>query len=323
MARVLLVGIEGFVGRHLAALLAEQGEAVHGLAWSGAPQGPEEIAASLGLPEGRVHAGDVTDAASLPPILAAVRPDAICHLAGMTYVPEANQNPEGAFRTNVFGTRNLLEAARGEAPKARFVFVSTADVYGDLAPEDLPITEATPVHPLNAYSISKAAAEMFCHQYGRVWGLPVIILRPLNHTGPGQDARFVCSDFARQVARIKLGRQAPVVRVGNLAAERDFADVRDIIRAYALAIRAAEPGEAYNLASGRAVSVRWVLDELIRLAGVKIKVETDPARMRPVDIPRIVGDFSKFEKATGWRPTIRLEQTLADLLDFWTARERS
>ncbi|KAB2856612.1 MAG: NAD-dependent epimerase/dehydratase family protein, partial [Sphingopyxis terrae] len=137
--------------------------------------------------------------------------------------PEANRNPEGAFRTNVFGTRNLLEAARQAAPRARFVFVSTADVYGDLRPEDLPITEATPIHPLNAYSISKAAAEMFCHQYGRVWGLPVIVLRPLNHTGPGQDARFVCSDFARQVARIKLGRQDPVVRVGNLAAERDFA----------------------------------------------------------------------------------------------------
>ncbi|MCA9772800.1 MAG: GDP-mannose 4,6-dehydratase [Myxococcales bacterium] len=151
-------------------------------------------------------------------------------------------------------------------------------------------------------------------------------MRPLNHTGPGQSADFVCSDFARQVARIKAGLAEPLVRVGNLAPERDFSDVRDIIRAYGLAVTMDRPrGEVcpvFNLASGRAVSIRWVLETLIRIAGVDIRVEEDPSRLRPVDIPRIVGDARKFQEATGWRPRLTIERTLEDLLDHWFAVEQ-
>ena len=185
---------------------------------------------------------------------------------------------------------------------------------------ELPIRETNPLRPLSPYAVSKVGQDMLGYQYFMSFKLPVIRTRGFNHEGPRRGPVFVCSDFAKQIADIEKGRRPPVIRVGNLEARRDFTDVRDVVRGYWLALEKGQPGEVYNLCSGRAWTIRAMLDQLLGMTQVKVKVEQDPARMRPSDVPVLLGDAGKFKKATGWEPTIPFETTLRDLLEYWRAR---
>ncbi|MBI2080707.1 MAG: GDP-mannose 4,6-dehydratase, partial [candidate division NC10 bacterium] len=220
---------------------------------------------------------------------------------------------------NAGGTVSLLEAAAAAAPGARVLVIGSAEAYGEVEEDDLPLTEDRPLRPLTPYGLSKAAAEKVALFYARSRGLPVLVARAFNHTGPGQEPTFVCSDFARQIARIEAGLTGAVLRVGDLTARRDFSDVRDVVRAYDLLLEKGTPGETYNVCSGRAWSIGEILEILRGLAGTPIAVEADPTRGRSEDVPVLVGSFAKLEAATGWRPAIPLPRTLKDLLDSWRA----
>jgi GDP-4-dehydro-6-deoxy-D-mannose reductase len=228
------------------------------------------------------------------------------------------EDPEPTYQTNVMGTLHLLDALRRHAPGARALVVSSAEVYGGLT---TPLPESTPLSPASPYAASKAAAEMIAIQHHRAYGLQVVRARSFAHTGPGQTARFAVSAFARQIARIEVARQAPVLAVGNLAARRDFLDVRDVARAYLALLHLGEAGEVYNVCSGRAVALQELLDGLLALARVGIDVEHDPALDRPVDVPELRGDPTRIMAATGWRPEVPLQQTLSDVLTYWRAKE--
>jgi GDP-4-dehydro-6-deoxy-D-mannose reductase len=312
--RVLVTGIGGFVGPTVASALIGAGHEVHGLVRE-RPDRPR--LAALSLPPGRFHLGDLEIPGAAECVVAAVQPDAVLHLAGLSFVPAAERDPLGAYRLNVGGTLAVLAAVRASAPRARILVVTSGDVYGAVEPGELPIGEETPLRPLTVYGASKAAADLAAAQWGRAYGLDVVRARPFNHTGPGQDPAFVCSALARQLAAIEAGRQPPVVRAGNLDPVRDFSDVRDIAAGYVALLERGRAGEVYNLCAGEGVSVAEVVAVLRTLARVPVRVESDPALRRRVDVPRIVGSHARATRDTGWVPHTALEQTLAALLDDW------
>jgi len=221
---------------------------------------------------------------------------------------------------NIIAELNLLRAVQELGLATRILLIGSSEEYGHVRPDDLPVNEETPFRPENPYAVSKIAQDMLGLQYFIAYKLPVIRVRPFNHIGPGQGEHFVSAAFAHQVAAIEAGRQQPVLRVGNLDAERDFTDVRDMVRAYHLAILQGEPGEVYNIGSGQAVAIRAILDILLSLSVVDVRVERDPNRLRPADVPRIVCDPRRFRTCTGWHPTISLQQSLRDILDDWRTR---
>jgi GDP-4-dehydro-6-deoxy-D-mannose reductase len=301
--RILLTGAGGFVGRHLLAHLA------HAF--------PEAslFATGEGAAEGIVRM-DVTDAQAVLATLGELRPDAVVHLAAVAAVPEANRDADRAWRANFRGTRTLARAVLAKAPDARFLFVSTAAVYGRSFRSGLPLAEDAPLEPLDTYAATKAAAEMALSAMTSE-GLGLVRLRPFNHIGPGQSPSFAIAAFARQIARIEAGLQPPELAVGSLTPERDFLDVRDVVAAYAAALARADrlpPGIAINLASGVPRRIGAVLDELLARARVPISVRTDPARLRPDDLNRSVGDPALATRLLGWQPQIPWQTTLADIL---------
>jgi GDP-4-dehydro-6-deoxy-D-mannose reductase len=310
--RLLITGINGFVGGHLAEhLLASAIGDVWGLARQ----------PSFVLPElrGRVEfvAADLGDLDQAVAALASVQPDLIFHLAGQANVPRSFAEPAQTLTTNILAQLNLFQAALRLKQNPLFLIVCSNEIYGRVAPDDLPIDEDTPLRPVSPYAVSKATQDLLAYQYYVSHKLRTIRLRPFNHIGPRQTEQFVASAFAAQIARIETGGQEPLLRVGDLAAERDFTDVRDMVAAYALAARHGEPGQAYNIGSGRTVSIRWLLDTLLAFSARDIAVEPDPARMRPADVPRVVCDSRRFRERTGWAPQIPLEQTLYDILEHW------
>lgn len=249
-----------------------------------------------------------------------VAPDLVFHLAAQAALLQAWRDPEDTYRTNIIGQLYLLEAARQLSPQPKVLVVSSNEVYG--APEnqqELPIRETNPFRPSNPYAVSKAAQDLMGYQYHCSFRLPVVRVRPFNHIGPGQSDTFVASAFARQIAEAEAGIQEPVVRVGNLEALRDFTDVRDIVRGYYDVLTKGAPGEVYNLGSGVAVSIKSLLEFYVTHCKVTLRIEADPERFRPVDVPCVYADCSKIQAATGWRPIIPLEQTLADVLEYWRA----
>jgi GDP-4-dehydro-6-deoxy-D-mannose reductase len=250
-------------------------------------------------------------------MVAEVRPQYVFHLAAQSNVQTAFKDPEGTLMTNVVGQLHLLNALREHASDARIVVVCSSEEYGLVRPEEIPIDEDTPFRPNNPYAVSKVAQDALAIQHYLSWGQKTIRVRPFNHIGPGQREHFVTSAFARQVALIEAGLQEPVIWVGNLEAERDFTDVRDTVRAYHLAAVKGEPGEVYNIGSGRGYKMQWVLDTLIGMGHVTVEIKQDPARMRPSDIPRLVCDPGKFRALTGWEPEIPIEETLRDILEYW------
>jgi GDP-4-dehydro-6-deoxy-D-mannose reductase len=307
----LVTGAGGFVGPYLVRALTERGHEVHGLVHQSDEPGRLD-----GLPM-TAHAGDVLDAAGLAATVAVVGPEAVMHLAALSFVPDVERDPPAAYRVNVGGTLAVLGAVRTHAPRARVVFVGSGDAYGAVRPDELPIDEDVPLRPLSVYGASKAAAEGTVEQWGRAYGLDVIRVRPFNHTGPGQSATFVCPALAKQVAEIEVGRQAPRLRVGNLDPVRDVSDVRDVVAGYVVLLERGRGGQVYNLCSGVGRSIRELVELFRSLARVPIEVTQDAALVRPVDVPRVVGSHARATADTGWRPAIAFEQTVADVLGWW------
>lgn len=304
----LVTGATGFAGGHLLDHLLESEPAVAG--WAnphGTPpraSGPRVTWAGVDL----LDRGAVTDA------IARLRPRAIYHCGGVADVGGSWADPARSLRVNALGTLHVLEAVRSARLDCAVLVTGSALVYRQSAD---PISETAPIGPANPYAFSKLAQEMLAL---RSEGIRVTVVRPFNHAGPGQSPAYVTSAFARQIAEIEAGRQAPVLHVGNLASRRDITDVRDTVRAYRLLVETnAGPGP-YNVCCGRAYPVSDLLEMLVRLARVPVRIEVDSARVRPVDNPVVVGDGSKLARETGWTPRIPIERTLADLLDWWRAR---
>jgi len=316
--RALITGVTGFVGPYLAAeLVGEPGAELFGMALDASA-----AKANGALPAGlETLEGDITDDGSIRTVLEAARPQVVFHLAGASSGAAAWHRPAECLEVNALGTLRLLEGVRRLGLDATTVVASSGEVYGSADDEAHPLTEESPLRPLSPYAASKASQDLVAAQYPRAYGMRVIRLRLFNHTGPRHPEQFVASSFARQIARIERGLQEPVIRVGNLDARRDFVDVRDVARAYRLAARRDLRGEVFNVCSGRAVSIRQVLDLLRGLARCEVTVRTDPERMRPADIPLLIGDPRRFREATGWAPTIPIERTLADLLEWWRQQE--
>ncbi|MCP3991576.1 MAG: NAD-dependent epimerase/dehydratase family protein [Actinomycetia bacterium] len=291
--KALITGAGGFVGPHLARTLAGAGDDVVGLDLHNGP--------------------DLLDGSAWIETVDHHQPEVIYHLAGWSDVSGSWQNPAMTFTINALGTLSVLEAALA-AKTHRFVLISSADVYGPVAPADQPITESHPPSPRSPYGVSKQSAEALGLQYQRAHDLGVIVVRPFNHIGPGQSDRFVAPAFATQIADAERHGGGEVAH-GDLSAKRDMTDVRDVVRAYRLLAESGEPGEIYNVCSGHAVAMEAMLATLIAQATVPITTMVDPTRLRPVELPILQGSHHKLSEATGWQPDYSLDQTLADVLD--------
>lgn len=310
--RILITGIAGFVGAHLTEhLLTLPGVEIHGVVHRH-DQRIRHLKERLHL-----HAGDLRNPLWVSEIIAQIQPDYVLHLAAWSDVGGSWQQPWVTYELNIQCQLNILEAVRRTAPACRVLIVASNEVYGLVGLDDLPMDEETPFRPNSPYGVSKVTQDLMGYQYWVGHGLPVIRVRSFNHMGPGQSDDFAASAFARQIAEMEAGLRPPVLKVGNLDAERDFTDVRDIVRAYWLAATLGEPGQAYNVGSGRCFSIRWVLDTLLSLTDLDVTIETDPTRLRPSDIPRTLCDNRKLVAATGWQPQIDLRETLGDLLKSW------
>jgi len=313
---VLVTGISGFVGSHLSEKLLALGADVHGIIRRRSSM--QNIAAVKD--ELNLHPGDVSDAHSTVSILKEVQPSVVFHLAAQSFVPLSWQAPLETISSNITGTLNVLEAIRKIDTVDRIHFAGSSEEYGAVRPNESPVKETNELRPLSPYGVSKVACDMMCFQYAHSYKIPVIRTRAFNHTGPRRGQEFVTSNFANQIANILKGKQPPVIKVGNLEAVRDFTDVRDMIRAYMLAVEKCDVNEIYNIGSGKGWKIREMLDLLIRLSGAKIKTEQDPERMRPSDVEHLICDSTKFRKKTGWAPNIPFDRTMGDLLDYWKAR---
>jgi GDP-4-dehydro-6-deoxy-D-mannose reductase len=300
--RVLVTGATGFVGRHLLAALQAGG---HETVAAGGPHDAPPVVAL-----------ELFDPPAVQRVVDEAAPDAIVHLAGQAFVPQSIADPLGTLAVNATGTAHVLEAARiyrdrVQAP-LRVLVISSAEVYGIARPERMPLDETAVVRPGNPYAASKLAAETFALAWHRAYGLDCVIARPFNHIGPGQDTRFVVASFARQLAEIAAGAP-PLLLVGNLEAQRDFLDVRDVVAAYVLLLENGRSGEVYNISSGRPVAIREVLRQLITIARVPVEIREDPARMRASDLPVLSGDSTKLRAATGWEPQYSLTDSLREI----------
>jgi GDP-4-dehydro-6-deoxy-D-mannose reductase len=316
--RVLITGITGFAGSHLADyLLAEHPDVeIYGTwRWRSRTENIDHLEAKLKLVE-----CDLKDASAVFQALSGIRPERIFHLAAQSYVPASWQAPAETLSNNILSQTNIFEAIRALDLDTRIQIAGSSEEYGLVLPDEVPITETNPLRPLSPYAVSKVAQDLLAYQYFRSYGLAVIRTRGFNHTGPRRGEVFVTSNFAKQIASIEAGLQEPIIRVGNLSAQRDFTDVRDTVRAYWLALEKGKPGEVYNLASGKSVTIEELLNMLLALSDVEVEVQVDPDRLRPSDVEILLGDNSKFQRDTGWQPQIPLTQTVEDLLNYWRNR---
>ncbi len=310
--RVLITGIAGFAGSHLAEyLLREHALELHGVIHRHEHR-IQHLAHQLQL-----HRGDLRNALWVSELVQEVQPDVMMHLAAWSDVGGSWQQPWTTYELNIQCQLHLMEALRRWTPTCRTLVVTSNEVYGLVRPSELPITEDTPFRPNNPYGVSKIAQDMMALQYWHSHQLPTIRARSFNHIGPNQADDFVASAFARQIAEIEAGLREPKVAVGNLDAERDFTDVRDVVRAYWLLIERGAAGGVYNIGSGRHYPVHTLLDTLLSLIKTHVDVELDPARLRPSDVPISVCDNQRLVAATGWQPVIDLRASLTDLLNYW------
>lgn len=313
--RALITGITGFAGSHLAEyILANHPDTeVYGIMrWRSRTENIQAIEERIELIE-----CDLRDATSVKTLLGRVRPDKVFHLAAQSYVPASWNAPAESLTTNVLGQLNIFEAIRELKIEPWIQLACSSEEYGLVHEDELPIKETNPLRPLSPYAVSKIGQDYLGYQYHKSFGLKVVRTRGFNHDGPRRGEVFVSSNFAKQLIEVEKEKKPAVLHVGNLEARRDFTDVRDIVRGYWLATERCEAGEVYNICSGKAYSIQEVLDRLIELSGVNVKVETDPARLRPSDVPVLLGDYTKFKTATGWEPKIPYEKTLADMLEYW------
>ena len=308
--RALVTGLDGFAGSHLTALLRARGAEVHGTL-----RAADRQAALTGLGAASLRVLDVRDTEAVAAAVAAVAPEVLFHLAARTFVPDAAADPAGVFSVNALGTLHVLAAVARHVPRCRVLVVGSADAYGAVPDAAQPIVESVPLRPLSAYGASKAAADLLAGQWADGMGLDVVRVRPFNHVGPGQDARFVCADFARQLVAIRRGAQPARIAVGDLDPVRDFSDVRDVVAAYVAIAERGARGAVYNVCSGVGRSIRSLLDDLIAAVGVAVEIVPVAERQRPTQIARLVGSAAALTAATGWQPAIAWERTIADVIN--------
>lgn len=316
--RVLITGITGFAGSHLAEyILANHPEVpVFGFVrWRSRMDNIVHIQDKVEL-----HEADIKDIVSLEKALADIKPDRIFHLAAQSFVPASWRLPAETFAINAIGQINLFEALLSLKLNPKIHIAGSSEEYGHVNPDEVPMKETNPLRPLSPYAVSKVAQDLLAYQYFKSYGMKTVRTRGFNHTGPRRGDVFVTSNFAKQIAEIEKRKKEPVIHVGNLEAKRDFTDVRDIVRAYWLAAEKGVDGEVYNIGTGKAMAMKEMLDILLSLSKAKVKIKVDPERLRPSDVPILQSDCSKFVRLTGWKPQIPLEQTFKDLLNYWRER---
>ena len=311
--KALITGINGFVGSHLADLLVAEGYQVSGITFNRDLSNLAQVESQLSL-----YYEDICDAQAIEKVLSDVKPDYLYHLAGMAFVPDANANPKRVFEVNVLGTLNVLEGIRSLGLNTRALVVGSAEVYGKVPKEHLPIRENYPLTPASIYGMTKASSDMIAEQYATTFQMDIIRVRPFTHIGPRQSDQFVCSSFAKQIVEIEKGMRKPVLHVGNLETYRDFTDVRDVVRSYQMILEGAKSGAVYNVGSSKAWKIEDLVKKLISQSKAKtIELKQDPARMRANDISVMLGEALKLTNDLNWKPVISIEQTLHDLLDYW------
>ncbi len=316
--KVLITGITGMAGSHLADYLLEMGGIeVHGIKrWRSRTENIEHIMDKVAL-----HECELKDVFSVKTVLRAVRPDRIYHLAAQSFVPTSWNSPADTLMNNIVGELNILEAIRElDLKDTRMHIAGSSEEYGFVYENEVPIKETNPLRPLSPYAVSKIGQDYLAYQYYKSYGIFSVRTRAFNHTGPRRGEVFVTSSFARQIALIEKGIQKPVIYVGNLEAKRDFSDIRDVVKAYYISLEKGEAGEVYNVGNDKAYSIREVLEMLLSFSKIKVSIEGDSERMRPSDVPLLICDSSKFREKTGWRPEIPFEKTLEDLLNYWRGR---
>jgi len=312
--KILITGITGFAGSHLADLIVQErlGE-IYGIhRWRSDMSNIKHLYGKINLVE-----CDLRDAFSVIDVIDSIRPDKIFHLAAQSFVPTSWNAPTESLTTNIIGQLNLFEACRKSGIDPWIQIACSSEEYGLVYPDEIPIKETNSLRPLSPYAVSKVGQDLLGFQYFKSYGMKNVRTRGFNHTGPRRGSVFVCSDFAKQIVDIENGRRDPVMYVGNLEAKRDFSDVRDTVKGYWLALEKCDPGESYNICSGVSLSIQTILDKLLAKSETQIEVRQDPKRMRPSDVPVLQGDNSKFVEQTGWTRKYDFDQTLTDILEYW------
>jgi GDP-4-dehydro-6-deoxy-D-mannose reductase len=313
-SRILITGCTGFVGSHLVEQcrinypLAE----LFGVTWHQTLQ-----TVTPGMSDVKLLVADITRPEATRQVVAMSQPDLVIHLAAQSSVSASWKDPLGTLKVNAGGVIHLLEALRSERLTPRVVLVGSGEQYGLVHPEDIPIREECPFRPANPYAVSKVTQDLYGYQYFIAYGLPIMRARPFNHFGPRQASMFVIANFARQIALIEAQKIEPVLSIGNLDVWRDFLPVEDVIAAYLTIAEQGQPGEAYNIGSGQARSIREILHLLLSFARVPVQLREDPARLRPIDVPLLEADTSRLRADTNWKPVVPFVSALQQTLDFW------
>jgi GDP-4-dehydro-6-deoxy-D-mannose reductase len=316
MTRVLLSGIAGFAGSHLAeTLLLDSTTSIVGIHHPAHP-----LQHVIENSRFAIHYLDILNPIQLADLVQEALPDVVYHLAGMAHVHESWSNRRATIETNFLGTFHLLEACRSLEKFPKILLIGSGECYGIIPQNEQPISEERPMVPSSPYAVSKIAQEILGAEYANAEKFPVYLSRPFNHTGPRQKETFVCSAFAMQIAMAELGMSEPEIKVGNLTARRDFSDVRDVVAGYISIVKDGRPGEPYNVCSGAAISIQEILDILLSHASKEFRVIVDRERFRPVDMPLLLGNAEKLKTETGWQSKFSIHQTLLDLLNYWRTK---
>jgi len=306
MKKILITGIEGFVGQHLAGYLSNQNYQISGIYY----QPPEKSI-------GNLYHCDIRDYPLLLKTIKEVLPNAVVHLAAQSSVSQAERKLNETFAINTQGTLNVLDAIRESGIDARLVYISSSEVYGSSANMNHTLTELSPVNPVSFYALSKFCAEKLCLYYNQHHNLDVVILRPFSHTGPGQSDNFIFPKVAKKIAEIEAGLIEPIITVGNLDVRRDYTDIADMVKAYGLALEKCQSGKIYNITSGKSYSIRFGIEFLLSLSKKKIEISVNEGLVRTNDIPLLTGSAVKFMRETGWKPEIDFLTTLSNLLNYY------
>jgi len=315
--KILITGATGFVGQYMLENLASHNVDYYGTSFSDIDDNVKKLLPNI---QKRIFKIDLKNRKEVEKIIKKIKPNAIIHLAALASPTDSWSILEEMLTNNMLGQLNVLEAVRSVNSKIKVITISSGQVYGVVKPRNLPLTESHLIHPNNPYASSKAFQEILSIQYFYNYNIPTVIMRPLNHIGPRQEGNFAIPSFVKQIVEIERGEKDPIIRVGNLETQRDFLDVRDVCRAYYMAIKYGKPGEVYNLGSGRAYRIKDILEMLINYSKVDIKIDIDKSLLRPSDMPILLADYSKFNKKTGWKPKYKIEKTLQDILNYWRSK---